>query len=114
MDGYVRAAPRGQMARHEWLRGWANLAFRMQPLHRASGEFQRLERRGIAGRLACSDLALPSSALLRNRSWSDREEAFLFWLGIRFRNYGHVFSNRSLTVAALTQTFNPDANMLEL
>jgi hypothetical protein len=81
---------------------------------RASGEFQRLERRGIAGRLACSDLALPSSALLRNRSWSDREEAFLFWLGIRFRNYGHGFGNRSLTVAALTRTFDPDANMLGL
>ena len=39
----------------------------------------------------------------------------LFWLklSIRFRNYGHVFGNRSLTVAALTRTFDPDANMPE-
>jgi len=34
-------------------------------------------------------------------------------LSIRFRNYGHVFGNRSLTVAAPTRTFDPDANMLE-
>jgi multidrug efflux pump subunit AcrA (membrane-fusion protein) len=34
-------------------------------------------------------------------------------LGTRFRNYGHVFGNRSLTVAALTRTVDPDANMLK-
>ena len=34
-------------------------------------------------------------------------------LSIRFRNHSHVFGNRSLTVAALTRTFDPDANMLE-
>ena len=31
----------------------------------------------------------------------------------RFRNYGQVFGNRSLTVAALTRTFDPDANLPE-
>ena len=31
----------------------------------------------------------------------------------RFRNYGDGFSSRSLTVAALTRTFDLDANMLE-
>ena len=34
-------------------------------------------------------------------------------LSIRFRNHSHVFGNRSLTVAALTRTFVPGANMLE-
>jgi hypothetical protein len=32
---------------------------------------------------------------------------------IRFRDYGDVFGNRSLTVAALTRTFDPDTNMIE-
>ena len=32
---------------------------------------------------------------------------------IRFRNYGHVFGNRSLTVAVPTRTFDPDANLPE-
>jgi hypothetical protein len=31
----------------------------------------------------------------------------------RHQEYGDVFSNRSLTVAALTRTFDPDAKMLE-
>jgi hypothetical protein len=41
------------------------------------------------------------------------EANIALFLSIRFRHYGHVFGNRSLTVAGLTRTFDPDANMPE-